>query len=186
MRQVAGNRSQRTLVTDKGDQRFGGGFITGRRRRRQHRAEPAAAHGDQHIVEHAHGLEQFRRLIGAADSGTRDFPRRRAREFLAAQTDAAGARLIKASDHVEHCRLAGTIGPDHAGDLAWRRHERDMRRRLDAAEGDADIGHVERRMRGTRCQECRDIAGSRATRISSTKQPRDGAENPFRRQPQHH
>jgi hypothetical protein len=99
----------------------------------------------QHVIEHAHRAEQFGRLVRPRDAGARDRPGRSASKLPVTQPHAAAVRPIKPANDIEDRRLARTVRPYDAGDLAWLRREAEVGRGLYPAEGDAHTGHFERR-----------------------------------------
>jgi hypothetical protein len=63
-----------------------------------------------------------------------DLGRRPPGHVDAVEQDLAGVRLQRAGDQVEERALAGAVGADHRGERAVSEVERDIVRRLDAAE----------------------------------------------------
>src|SRR5262249_60365036 len=78
------------------------------------------------VLAHGHGCERFDHLKGAAHAQPRNPVRRLADDGVAIEADAAGVRPVDATDTVEQCRLAGTVGPDHAEDLPLPDVEADL------------------------------------------------------------
>ena len=95
------------------------------------------------VVEHAHALEQRQVLEGARHAHLGHLARVHVPEGLAAEGDGALLRLVDAVDAVEHRALAGAVGADDGAHLVLAHVEADVGQRLDAAEAQADVLHVE-------------------------------------------
>src|SRR5688500_13088630 len=108
-------------------------------------AQVAARHD---VVEHAHALEQREVLEGARDAHLGHLARVHVLEGAAAEVDLALLRAVDAVDAVEHRALAGAVGTDDGADLVLAHVEADVRQRLHAAEGEADVAHVEDHLAG--------------------------------------
>jgi hypothetical protein len=93
----------------------------------------------EHVVEHAHALEQRDVLEGARDALARGGARvgRRQRHAVDAHRAALGA--IDAADHVQERALASTVGTDDRADLPLRDREAHVGERLDAGERERDV-----------------------------------------------
>ena len=74
--------------------------------------------GDAQVVEHRHLPERPRHLVRAGDAAAGAVVRGQGGDVLAAEGDASCRRLDVTREHAEQRRLAGTVGPDHAQDLA--------------------------------------------------------------------
>src|SRR4029078_2832140 len=72
---------------------------------------------------------------------------------LAVDYTAAGRRLVEPRDDVERARLAGTVRPDQARDLAFLDGERDVVEREHAAEPLGDVAQLEKRQLGASLDE---------------------------------
>src|SRR5690606_67658 len=95
--------------------------------------EVAAGHD---VVQHAHALEEREVLEGAGHARLGHLAGVHPRELPPAKDDAAGLRGVDAVDHVEHRALAGAVRADDGPDLVLPHVERDVAKRLDAAEGE--------------------------------------------------
>src|SRR5262249_35855137 len=114
------------------------------------RAEAAAPHGDEDVVDHAHRAEQLGGLVSARYSGARDAPAPGPGEFLLCELYAAGVGPVEAADHVEHGGFAGAVGTDQAEDVSGLRAQAHVGRGYHAAKVDADALHLEGFAGGTR------------------------------------
>jgi hypothetical protein len=69
--------------------------------------------------------------------------RRHLVDAAAQVVDLPALRAIDAADHIQHCGLAGAVGPDQPADLPRRDRQRDAIEGLDAPEGDRDRADIE-------------------------------------------
>src|SRR5574343_1176638 len=95
------------------------------------------------VVDHAHALEEREVLEGARHAHLGDLTRVHVREGLATEGDLAFLGRVDAVDAVEHRALAGAVGADDGADLVLADVEADVGQRLDAAEAQGDVLHVE-------------------------------------------
>ena len=90
---------------------------------------------DQHVLDHAHALEDAQHLEGARDAEPRDLVRLLAGDVLAVEHDAgAGLGLVDAGNQVEERALARAVRPDDAAHLALLHGQIDLRDGGEAAE----------------------------------------------------
>jgi len=103
-----------------------------------------AEHGGAAAMRLHGGIERFRHgerredagdLKGAGNAATHDLGMRHADEIGAVEHDAAVIRLDGAGNQIEEGGLAGAVRPDHRGERAGRKFERDVAHRGDTAEG---------------------------------------------------
>ena len=103
-----------------------------------------AVGADHHVLEQRHRREQRQVLErpGDAQLGDAVGRDRRAGRWPRNEHRPVG-RLVDAADDVEHRRLAGTVRPDQAADLALVDREGQAVERHDATEADRDLLYVE-------------------------------------------
>ncbi|MCY1402115.1 hypothetical protein D9M71_172470 [compost metagenome] len=80
----------------------------------------------EHVVEHAHALEQGDVLKGASDAAQRRIMGMHASPGMAVETDRPLLRLIHAIDDVEQRALARTIGTDQCADFPFGHGKADV------------------------------------------------------------
>ncbi len=149
-------------------------------------AEMAFAKSDQDVVDHRHLAEELRRLIGAGNAGLRDGMRGRARDFLRADRDGAGGRLVEAADEIERGRLAGAVRPDHARDFPGFGFEGEVGHGANTAEGDREVMHLESLSVGAREKGGNGFRRTRGFAIAVLfKEALDQTDDPAGREPQH-
>ena len=78
-------------------------------------------HGDEHVLEHGHGLEGARDLIGAADTEPAADGGVEPGDVSPVEAHGAAIREQVAGDHAEQARLTRPVGADDAECLS-RRH----------------------------------------------------------------
>ena len=124
-------------------------FLAGHPRQSQRTGEKAAAHAavraQQHVVEHAHRVEQRQVLEGAADAQRGDAVSRQRTEVQSVEAHAPGVRFVQARHAVEQRRLPGAVRTDQAAHRAALHGEGDAVECDDAAEAHADALDGEQR-----------------------------------------
>jgi hypothetical protein len=95
------------------------------------------------VLQRRHALEQGDVLEGAGDALAHGMVWLHRPALDAAESDDAFLRRVEAVDDVEHRGLAGAVGADDGADLALAHVEGDVGDRLDAAEGERDVVHLE-------------------------------------------
>src|SRR5262245_49691427 len=103
------------------------------------RRQMAAAQADANVVEHAHLLEQLRRLVGAGDAGAGDLVRGEAGNLAAGMPDRAAVRPIEAASKIEDRALAGAVRADQTGDAAGLGDKREANNGFHAPEADRQV-----------------------------------------------
>jgi hypothetical protein len=71
-----------------------------------------------HVLDGAERRQDFHQLKGPRHAALGDSVRRKCRNDFAREPDLARRRLQRAGDQVHHRRLAGTVRPDQAHELA--------------------------------------------------------------------
>ena len=111
--------------------------------RARHRGVEPAVLAHQHVVEHAHVLEEPDRLEGARDPLADDGVGPEADQARAVEPDLAPVRPEQPRDEVEEGRLARPVRADEADDAARRDHQLHVAHRHEAAEAPRQTAHLE-------------------------------------------
>src|SRR5262249_50685952 len=121
----------------------------------------ATMQADQHVLEGAEMRHQPNVLKVAGDAVVDAPARRNSAHVYAVKQDAAGVDRIDAGDEIEHCGLAGPVGPDEPGAGAASNREAQILHHLQPAK---ILGHaIERQDRvGTRHAACSLLSRSRS------------------------
>ena len=142
MGQFIGGGIHRALIADQCEQLHGdvafcaaGG--------RQNAAKAATLHAGEYVIEYRQLTEQLGGLVGAGDTGARDFPGGQTGQFLL-QRNSAAVRRVETADHVQRGGLACSVGADDAGDAAGAGGQADVGCGLHATEVDADAVDLQR------------------------------------------
>src|SRR5262245_29930798 len=113
---------------------------------REHFEEPGGAaqvHTGQHVVLDAQRGKHAGSLKRANDTAPRDRRGSQPAQRCAVVGDAAAGWTEVAGDRIERSRLAGAVGPDHAGDRARAHVERHRLERGHAAAAHGEISNRE-------------------------------------------
>ncbi len=115
----------------------------GARPHAQHLFDPTAAALEvapgEHVVEHAHALEQRDVLEGTRDPTFGGLVRAHASAGSAGIADAAALGMVDAVDHVEQRAFTGAIGADQPANVAGLDVEADRGNGLDTLERQGNI-----------------------------------------------
>src|SRR4029077_20011117 len=101
--------------------------------------------GNQKVLQDGEPSKLRWQLKGAYQAAPGARIRRHPRHLLTVKDDAAAGGWEGAGENSEKCRLAGSVGPDQAGDLAGRNLDRHAVHRQHAVEVAVDIGGRQQR-----------------------------------------
>ncbi len=111
------------------------------------RKEPVAdagMAGDLDVVQSRKVLEKADILKGPGDAPRRVGMSGLTHEILAAEENVPLRRLVDSGEHVEDRRLSGAVGADEPRQIALGEGNIEIRHGLEAAEGDAQMPHLEK------------------------------------------
>src|SRR5262249_51627810 len=108
-----------------------------------------------HVLEHGHRRKEREVLERPRDTALDDPVRRCTQQALAIEDNLSAFRPVEPGHHVEERRLARSVGPDQADDLAARYVEGDAVECDDAAEAARDVPHLEQRHSARSLLRCR-------------------------------
>jgi len=98
---------------------------------------------DHDVLENRHVCEQPDVLERSGNAPLRHLVRVKSNQGLAFEDDVTRRRRDHSTDHVEECRLAGTIRADHTDDLTLIDVEVQVFQRVESAKSDAQLLDVE-------------------------------------------
>src|SRR4029453_1117557 len=109
-------------------------------------------------------------------------------ELVLTQAHRAGVGPIQPAQHVEHSSFARPVGANEAGYLTGQGREVDTGHGTYTAEGEMQIGNLERLALGLWRQEGQDVRASRrrAAMVRAAYTPLQSPDDTFRGQPEYH